>query len=30
MFREYFDYKEGIQDIIDRVKEGETIYGKWN
>lgn len=28
MFREYYDYKEGIQDIIDRVKDGGTIYGK--
>ncbi len=28
MFREYYDYKEGIKDIIDRVKEGGTIYGK--
>lgn len=26
--REYFDYKESIQEIIDRVKEGGTIYGE--
>lgn len=28
MFREYLDLNESRQDIIDRVKEGGTIYGK--
>lgn len=28
MFREYFEYREGVQNIINRVKDGGTIYGK--
>lgn len=30
MMREYFELNESRKDIIKRIKEGVTIYGKWS